>query len=627
MNNEIRPNVKRTMLQSAGLFSIFSIFCVLALPAKDTFSPYTRADEVPQSATALWKSYDSKAEPLEVKVHHEWKEGGVVSRLVSFNVGTFKGAGARIAAYYCFPENGKKNPAFVWSHGGGQRADRRRGHYYASQGFATIDINWLGRPLEADLDPENKWGTDWGAVDPSQGPRFYSKALRKGWKRSLQADEYTIDPIASPRNANWFLLAVAARRAITFLEEQAEVDPERLGFTGFSMGGTITSMTAFDPRLKAVAPFVGGTGFLHIDFPGIPRTSISNHFKNPDLYQKTIDPSAYWPSAKCPVMFITSSNDFHSAFARIYQSMDLLPHQNWRVTSNLHANHGPGPEQWVLLNLWFQEHLAGREQNIPRTPLSTFSIENGQAHFSAIPYGLDRLVETEIYYSFDPNCVTRFWKRASATKKGDAWEANFKVHSKLPLYVFALCRYKLAEEAVLERGNTTMTYTLNSYLHSHIPEDIHFGAITRLPKTGLVDDFSKGIGSWSSRDQSSIRTYKFQDPELDTSAERKLALIFNLKKDQPLLLGLGVDSKFLGNGRDLGSFNHGRRIEGDGPTTITLTPADFKSKDGKPLEWSRITTFSISLTDQRTKQKIKLTDSNARQVLRRIELVSEAKGN
>ena len=129
--------------------------------------------------------------------------------------------------------------------------------------------------------------------------------MRKGWKRSLQADEYTIDPIASPRNANWFLLAVAARRAITFLEEQAEVDPERLGFTGFSMGGTITSMTATDPRLKAVAPFVGGAGFLHIDFPGIPRSSIGTHFKNPDLYQKTIDPSAYWPSVKCPVMFIT----------------------------------------------------------------------------------------------------------------------------------------------------------------------------------------------------------------------------------------------------------------------------------------------------------------------------------
>ena len=613
------------MLQSAGLFSIFSIFCVLALPAKDTFSPYTRADEVPQSANALWKGYDSKAEPLEVKVHHEWKEGGVISRLVSLKVGTFKGAGARIAAYYCFPENGKKNPAFVWSHGGGQRADRRRGHYYATQGFATIDINWLGRPLEADLDPENKWGTDWGAVDPSQGPRFYSKALRKGWKRSLQADEYTIDPIASPRNANWFLLAVAARRAITFLEEQAEVDPERLGFTGFSMGGTITSMTATDPRLVAVAPFVGGTGFLHIDFPGIPRSSIGTHFKNPDLYQKTIDPSAYWPSVKCPVMFITSSNDFHSAFARIYQSMDLLPDHNWRVTSNLHANHGPGPEQWVLLNLWFQEHLAGREQNIPKTPPSTFKIKNGRAHFSVIPSSLDRLVETEIYYSYDPNCVTRFWKRASATKKGDTWKANFKVQSKLPLYVFALCRFKLAEEAVLERGNTTMTFTLNSQLHSHIPGDIDLSAIAKLSKSSLLDNFSKGIGNWSSRDGSSIKTYKFQDPELDTSSGNKLVLHFNLKKDQALLLGLSAESKFLGDGRDLGSFHYGRRIAGDGPKSIVLTTGDFKSNDSKALEWSKISTFSISLTNQKTKRKIKLTDLEARKVLERIELVSKGK--
>jgi hypothetical protein len=322
-------------------------------------------------------------------------------------------------------------------------------------------------------------------------------------------------------------------------------------------------------------------------------------------------------------MFITSSNDFHSAFARIYQSMDLLPHQNWRVTSNLHANHGPGPEQWVLLNLWFKEHLAGREQNTPQTPPSIFKIKNGRAHFLVMPSSLDRLVGTEIYYSYDPNCVTRFWKRADTNREGDTWKANFKVHSKLPIYAFALCRYRLPQAELLERGNTTTTFTLNSDLHTHIPEDIDLGAITRLPKTGLVDDFSKGIGSWSSRDQSSIRTYKFQDPELDTSSERKLALILNLKKDQPLLLGLGVDSKFLGSGRDLGSFNHGRRIEGDGPTTITLTPADFKNKDGNTLEWSRITTFSISLTDQKTKQKIKLTDSNAWQVLRRIELVED----
>jgi len=157
--------------------------------AEETFTPY-QAGEVPQNATDLWKDYDPGSEDLDVKVIKEWKEGGVVTRYITFKVGTFKGADSRIAAYYSFPDNGKKNSAFVWCHGGGQRAERSRGVYFAKQGFATVDINWLERPMEKDID-EN---TDWGNVDPTQGPRFYSKALRKSWKRSLQPDEYTIDP-------------------------------------------------------------------------------------------------------------------------------------------------------------------------------------------------------------------------------------------------------------------------------------------------------------------------------------------------------------------------------------------------------------------------------------------------
>jgi hypothetical protein len=56
-----------------------------------------------------------------------------------------------------------------------------------------------------------------------------------------------------------------------------------------------------------------------------------------------------------------------------------------------------------------------------------------------------------------------------------------------------------------------------------------------------------------------------------------------------------------------------------------LKTGDFKSKDSKALEWSKISTFSISLTDQKTKRKIKLTDLEALKVLERIELVSEGK--
>ena len=109
--------------------------------AAETFTPYT-PEQVPQNVTDLWKDYDARQEPLNVRVVKEWKADGVVTRYVTFTVGTFQGSDARIAAYYSFPDGGGKHAAFVWSHGGGQRAERGRGIYFATQGFATIDINW-----------------------------------------------------------------------------------------------------------------------------------------------------------------------------------------------------------------------------------------------------------------------------------------------------------------------------------------------------------------------------------------------------------------------------------------------------------------------------------------------------
>ncbi|HAC81891.1 MAG TPA: hypothetical protein DCG06_16455, partial [Deltaproteobacteria bacterium] len=166
----------------------------LSLDAQETFIPYSAPAEVPKTATELWQDYDARKESLDIQVIKEWKAEGVVTQYVTFKVGTAKGTEARIAAYYSYPDNGKRNAAFVWSHGGGQRAERGRGIYFAKQGFATVDINWLGRPMEEDITVN----TDWGKVDPSQGPRFYSKALRKGWKRNLLPDEYSIDPVPSP---------------------------------------------------------------------------------------------------------------------------------------------------------------------------------------------------------------------------------------------------------------------------------------------------------------------------------------------------------------------------------------------------------------------------------------------
>ncbi len=608
-------NIFKKSVVASSMFSCITLLLSLAR-ADDTFTPYKTGD-VPQNVTDLWKDYDARKEPLEVKVVKEWKSEGVVTRYVTFKVGTFKGTDARIAAYYSFPANGKKSAAFVWSHGGGQRAERGRGVYFAKQGFATVDINWLGRPLEEDIDVN----TDWGKVDPTQGPRFYSKALRKGWKRNLQPDEHSIDLVPSPRNANWFLLTVAARRAITFLERQPEVDPDRIGFSGYSMGGMITALTAIDSRLKAVAPFVGGSGFKYVDFPGgIEGSSIRQHFQDLELYKSTIDASAYWPLVTCPVMFISSSNDFHSTFERIYQSMALLKHIDWRVSTNIHQNHGPGPEQWVLLNHWFNQYLKGVEQNIPITPPSTLKVNAGKATFTVTPADPDRLIATEVYYSYDPNSRTRFWNKAKTQQAGGTWSVALTVHDDLPLYVFALCRYRMDVNQQLERGETS-TFVLNSLEHSIVPESVELKSLAKLVETNAVfEDFRDGIADWSSRDQRSIKTYKFQNPELDRSNTKKLSLTIN-PQGRRLTLRLNASCKFLNRKDNLGDFSLVKRIDGDKPQEVIIDRSEFESKDGKTLEWSKIATFTVAIVDLTTRQTVNLTTKEGQAILQRIRMV------
>jgi dienelactone hydrolase len=46
----------------------------------------------------------------------------------------------------------------------------------------------------------------------------------------------TIDDTVSPRNDHWYARMVGARRAITFLQSQPQVDPRRIGVRGQTAG-------------------------------------------------------------------------------------------------------------------------------------------------------------------------------------------------------------------------------------------------------------------------------------------------------------------------------------------------------------------------------------------------------
>ena len=144
----------------------------------------------------------------------------------------------------------------------------------------------------------------------------------------------------------------AARRALTFLEQQPQVDAERLGIYGHSMGAKITVLTAgIDKRVKAAAPSCGG---------------ISNTTDN-ELYQKTIADARYLDQLSCPIIFLSPSNDFHGHLIDVPKAVELIETDSWRVVTSAHSNHQDIGEFEVGGLLWFDQHLKG-SFDYPATP-------------------------------------------------------------------------------------------------------------------------------------------------------------------------------------------------------------------------------------------------------------------
>jgi dienelactone hydrolase len=403
--------------------------------AAETLPPLTES-EVPMSVEALHASFDPAKEPLEVTVVKEHEQDGIVVRRLTYVVGTFKGRKSVMGAFYAFPKTREgKLPGILQMHGGGQTAQAETVVAWAKNGYAAIAINWGGKPMAGQLPGEP--GTDWGAVDATQTGHNSHYA-------SCLPDGKTLDPFESPRNNNWFLITLAARRAVTFLQQQPEVDSARIGATGHSMGGTLTVMLAgCDPRIKAAAPSCGGVG----EAPDRLRARPGNAArpKNPSrIHAATIDETNYLRRITCPIVYLGPQNDFNGLIDELFMNWEAVPSKQVAFAISKHHNHRHDPGASFVDALWFEQHLKGT-LTLPRTPdiEAVLKGPQGEPLVTVRPDPAHPVEKVEILYSCDPNGQFRFWRGAEVRQDGGAWTAACPVFSaELPLYFIANVHYQ-----------------------------------------------------------------------------------------------------------------------------------------------------------------------------------------
>ena len=509
-------------------------------------SAFAGAEKVPANLDELWADFPKldRETPLDIEILKEWNEGDIICRVVRYQVGVFKGAPSRVAGFYAFPKGGKKLPAVLEMHGGGQSASLNSVVTYAARGYASLSLNWGGNKMS--LGPDT-WGgpqTDWGKLDATHPPQ---RNKANHFAGSLTPDDFTLDAVESPRNSNWFLVLMAERRAITFLEKQPEVDATRIGAHGHSMGGKLTTnLAGIDKRIKAAVPSCGGSGDLVEGEAAVPGGSRT---KRTAMELACISDNAYIPLITCPVLWLSPTNDFHAHIDNMAWNWRNMPDARVRFSISPHLNHHHTDEHAITEYLWFEQHLKGAECRMPQTPRMTLDIKttSGVPHVTVTPDDSQPVQRVDIYYSLDPHALTRFWRDAKAVKSGGQWQAECPVMNlEQPIFAFANVIYETPAQyrtGAHTRGHElSATFAISSRVLSAGPAQLVAAGVKPTDKTDrLIDDGARGwhdwyLLNWGHPPLWTATTRKLKDPKWRGPDGATLHFEVNCESDNQLVL-------------------------------------------------------------------------------------------
>ena len=566
------------------------------------------------SLDELWGNYDPHKEPLNVEILKEWEEDGVVCRVIRYQVGIFKGTPVKMAAFYTFPKGGTKLPTILQMHGGGQSAGLDAMVDYARNGYAGISLNWGGNKLHFGKSKMTYEGvqTDWGKLDATHPPQ---RNKHNHFAGPLIPDEYTFDAIESPRNSNWYLVLIAARRAITFLEQQPEVDPARIGVTGHSMGGKLTTdLAGIDKRVKAAVPSCGGAGAIQEsqskDLPGCSLSKVTKMEFN------CVSDNVYIPRITCPTLWMSPTNDFNGGINNMAWNWRTLPDSQLCFSISPHLNHAHNDSHLLTGLLWFEQYLKGA-LTLPGSPKLqlTLSTKNGVPSVIVTPDQPGAVKSVQIYYSTTLNDKTRFWREASEIKNGNVWEAACPVLSlEEPLFVYADVNYATPEKYKKAAGyKPSECYSLSSRVLTATSAQLKSAGVkaTEQPER-MVDDGSRGWADWFQVNWDHLPlwravTRKLTDPKWRGPDGAKLVFETRCESDNTLVIQFNCNKwGAYQTGKPIVDYVAVKELKGSPDwQTVTVAAEETAALDPKitgPIpNWQTVTEFTLSPSGEAVK--------------------------
>ena len=331
------------LFPAAALDATSPIPATVSVPTANTSGSTEKSDQPQMLAPPeVWSSYDPDAGAMDEEVLKRWTTKNAAYKAIYFSA-YINGETVRVYGIYAEPLNvqpGSRLPAVMHLHGGGQTVSEPWLDEWAARGYAGLSCNYHG-------EWENR-------------KRFtiFPPALKQG--NHKHSDALLMATRPNVRVSSWYIWSALARRSLSYLRTQPAVKPERIGAFGVSMGGTTMWSFAMDARLKAACAIYGcGWNRYYRYTPRFDPTTKTPAMTDDDrVWLAGMSPEGCAPFNKCPMLFLSGSNDTHGNMDRAYETLERLPQDIERRQSfTPRFCHHVGAESALDLFLWMDRWL------------------------------------------------------------------------------------------------------------------------------------------------------------------------------------------------------------------------------------------------------------------------------
>ncbi len=319
-----------------------------------------------------------------------------------YNALPVEGKRVQAFAYYGVPKGEAPAggwPAVVCVHGGGGTAFDEWVRKWNQRGYAAISMDLEGHYPIGESEERSR------PRIPTEHPGLHRLGIFQNYD----------DPVEK----QWYYHAVAqAILAHSLIRSFPEVNPDQIGITGISWGGTLTStIMGVDDRFSFAIP-VYGCGFLP-DSDGHQGLAIQPG-RHTERVNQLFDGSAYFENVIIPTFWVNGTNDKHFPMPSTQRSSRAVNGPTTlRFELRMRHGHRPGWEPEEIYA--FADSVIGKG-----LPLARFGTPQQDGNRALVEYESSvRIASAAFYYTLDTGLwPERRWEQVLATLSDSAIAAT-----------------------------------------------------------------------------------------------------------------------------------------------------------------------------------------------------------